>query len=122
MLKKILVSLLVAPAVFAAQVTIEAGQGFVPNRLTVKAGEEIVFTNNTSLNHTVTGDPTRAKNPANVILPAGAQTFHSGKIADGESFRLTLTVPGVYQYVCLPHEAMGMIGQIEVVAAEEIDE
>ena len=31
-----------------------------------------------------------------------------------ESFEVTLTVEGVYDYFCIPHEAMGHVGRIVV--------
>jgi hypothetical protein len=32
----------------------------------------------------------------------------------GDHFEVTLTVPGVYDFFCLPHEAAGMVGRIIV--------
>ena len=32
----------------------------------------------------------------------------------GDHFEVTLTVPGVYDYYCMPHEAAGMVGRIVV--------
>ena len=32
----------------------------------------------------------------------------------GDHFDVTLTVPGVYDYYCMPHEAAGMVGRIVV--------
>jgi hypothetical protein len=32
----------------------------------------------------------------------------------GDAFEMTLTVPGVYDYYCLPHEQAGMVGRIVV--------
>jgi len=32
----------------------------------------------------------------------------------GEHFDLTLSVPGVYDYFCAPHEQAGMVGRLVV--------
>ena len=32
----------------------------------------------------------------------------------GSHFEVTLTIPGVYDYFCMPHEAAGMVGRIVV--------
>lgn len=47
-------------------------------------------------------------------IPIAAEPFHSGFLLPGESFEITLTVPGVYDYYCLPHEKAGMVGRIVV--------
>lgn len=95
------------------------GLKFVPDVVQARAGDTIEFTNESNFVHTVTADPTLVKNPANVVLPAGAAPFHSGKLLPGKTFTQTLTVPGLYQYVCLPHELHGMQGQIEVLPLED---
>ncbi|WP_331235486.1 halocyanin domain-containing protein [Natronorarus salvus] len=43
-------------------------------------------------------------------------TFSSGKPHDekGETFEFTFDEPGVYRYVCTPHQAMGMKGAVFV--------
>ena len=43
-------------------------------------------------------------------------TFSSGKPHDekGETFAFTFDEPGVYRYVCTPHQAMGMKGAVFV--------
>jgi hypothetical protein len=38
-------------------------------------------------------------------------------VGRGAAFDVTLTVPGVYDYFCLPHEAAGMVGRIVVESA-----
>jgi hypothetical protein len=35
-------------------------------------------------------------------------------VTPGDAFETTLTVPGVYDYYCLPHEQAGMVGRIVV--------
>lgn len=48
-------------------------------------------------------------------IPDGARPWDSGFVVHpGDHFDVTLTVPGVYDYYCSPHEAAGMVGRIVV--------
>ena len=48
-------------------------------------------------------------------IPDGAAPWNSGYLVNpGDSFEVTLTVPGVYDYYCEPHEFSGMVGRIVV--------
>lgn len=48
-------------------------------------------------------------------IPAGAEPWDSGFLVNpGNHFEVTLTVPGVYDFFCMPHEAAGMVGRIVV--------
>ena len=48
-------------------------------------------------------------------IPDGASPWDSGfLVKPGATFDVTLTVPGVYDYYCVPHEAAGMVGRIVV--------
>jgi plastocyanin len=48
-------------------------------------------------------------------IPDGAVPWDSGfLVKPGATFDVTLTVPGVYDYYCVPHEAAGMVGRIVV--------
>ncbi len=87
---------------------------FVPAEIRIKVGDTVAWRTVGMIRHTVTNDPTLALNPANAALPKGAVAFDSGWVADGESFRYTFTEPGVYRYVCLPHERAGMLGAVVV--------
>lgn len=100
------------------KVEILEGMKFSPENIQIAAGDTIEFVNNSRFAHTVTADPSLAKNPANVILPEGAAPFHSGKLNPGDTFSHTFSEVGQYQYICLPHEMHGMKGQVHVVAAE----
>jgi plastocyanin len=87
---------------------------FQPETITISAGDTVEWRNTSGAVHTVTADPQKAADPSNVHLPRGAQTFDSGIVQPGGTFQHTFTVPGRYQYVCLPHEAAGMIGEVIV--------
>jgi len=48
-------------------------------------------------------------------IPDGATPWNSGYLINpGDHFDVTLTVPGVYDYFCMPHEPVGMVGRIVV--------
>jgi plastocyanin len=48
-------------------------------------------------------------------IPDGAMPWDSGfLVKPGATFDVTLTVPGVYDYYCIPHEGAGMVGRIVV--------
>lgn len=88
---------------------------FTPEAVTITAGETIEWVNDSFLVHTVTCDPDRAVEPdKHVRLPDGAATFHSGKMAQGDTYSRSFPVAGEYTYFCVPHETDGMIGTITV--------
>jgi plastocyanin len=70
---------------------------FVPQILTINAGDTVVWTNNDSTAHTVTAD-------------AGA--FNSPTIGNGGSFSFTFNTAGTYRYHCSIHPSM--TGQVVV--------
>ncbi len=54
-------------------------------------------------------------------IPEGAEPWDSDYLLPGDSFSVTLTVPGVYDYYCVPHEHAGMVGRIVVGNAAAAD-
>lgn len=87
---------------------------FVPEKVTIKVGQTVEWNNNAATLHTVTAKPEAAINKADVSLPAGAQPFDSGFMPPGQSFSYTFAVPGTYRYFCIPHESLGMVGEVVV--------
>ena len=87
---------------------------FVPAEIRIQVGDTVEWRNVQSFPHTVTADPKRAANSRNVELPDGAAPFDSGWMRGGQSFRYTFSKPGVYRYVCLPHERARMLGTVIV--------
>ena len=64
--------------------------------------------------HTTTAYHPRNDNHS-LRIPKGAAPWDSGFLVHpGDHFDVTLTVPGVYDYYCMPHEAAGMVGRIVV--------
>ena len=87
---------------------------FDPMGLLVRPGQAIRWINRDPGNsHSAT-----AYHPANFDrpqrIPKGAAPWNSDLLLPGESFGVMLTVPGIYDYYCLPHEHAGMVGRIVV--------
>jgi plastocyanin len=87
---------------------------FKPARAVVHAGDTVEWQNTSSVPHTVTADARRAAKGKEVALPSGAAPFDSGTIAPDGSYQHTFTVPGTYKYICVPHAALGMVGEVTV--------
>ena len=87
---------------------------FDPIGLRVQPGQAIQWVNTDAGNsHTATayhsanfGRPRR--------IPEGAEAWDSNYLLPNETFTVTLTQPGVYDYYCVPHEHAGMVGRIIV--------
>ena len=104
---------------------------FVPQRLRVDVGTEVVWYNNSSRGHTVTAYDAGIPEEASYFASGGFEDETAareafwdwrddpegtggGMLTSGESYRHTFEVPGEYRYVCLPHEQGGMVGTIVV--------
>jgi plastocyanin len=87
---------------------------FAPQGLAVGPGTTLRWTNRDRGNrHTSTADHPALFGRARRI-PKGATPWDSGLLLPGESFEVTLEVPGVYDYYCQPHEMAGMVGRVVV--------
>ncbi|KAJ7299495.1 hypothetical protein O6H91_04G128600 [Diphasiastrum complanatum] len=83
---------------------------FVPESLSVAAGETITFKNNKGFPHNIVFDEDEV--PAGVKAEAiSHEDYLNG---DGEEFSVTLIEKGTYQYHCDPHLGGGMKGEITV--------
>lgn len=74
--------------------------GFVPDPVTILAGDTVTWVNNDTSPHTVTG-----------ATPDGRQVFNSGVIAPGDTFTYPFTEPGTYAYAST---TTGMTGAVIV--------
>ena len=63
--------------------------------------------------HTTTAYHPRNNNHS-LRIPENADPWDSGYLQPGDTFEVLLTIEGVYDYFCLPHEAAGMVGRIIV--------
>jgi len=89
-------------------VTVDVGAGsdgflFAPPAIAVDAGT------------TVTWEWTGQGGTHNVVAEDG--TFDSGtaEAGEGTTYEYTFEETGTYQYVCVPHESLGMVGAVHVV-------
>jgi plastocyanin len=105
-------------SISAVIVTMTDDMTFVPATLTIPLGTTVRWENHSKDTHTVTADPKHASDARDVLLPDGAEPFDSGKIKPGDTYSHTFVVPGTYKYTCIPHEEMGMLGQIDVKPAQ----
>lgn len=87
---------------------------FDPATVSVPKGATVEWQNTGTQPHTVTFDPAKAMDKSHIVLPSGVTPFDSGLVNAGESYKHTFTVAGEYRYICIPHEAMAMVGTITV--------
>jgi plastocyanin len=96
---------------------------FEPETLTVSAGEEVVWYNNSARAHSITayedGIPAEAEYFATGGYDSEAAAREAwdgmnGAITNGQQYAHTFELPGTYSYFCIPHERGGMIGQVVV--------
>lgn len=114
---------LAAPAVLAArqpQVIEMRGTArgervwFSPIGIAIAAGTVLRFVNRDPGNsHTSTAYHPDVLERARRI-PEAALPWNSDFLLPDETFEVTLTAPGVYDYYCIPHEMAGMVGRIVV--------
>lgn len=91
--------------------TKDGRQFFDPAELTIKVGDTVRWVNEceegVACTHSAQAYPDK--------IPAGAEAFDSGLLTEqGQQYEHTFTVPGEYEYFCLPHEALGMKGKVIV--------
>lgn len=78
---------------------------FVPDTLTVKVGTTVTWVNQDGYIHTVTSGTSPSDRSG---------LFDSGNLNGGETFSFTFDKAGTYDYFCIPHFSLGMIGKIMV--------
>ena len=97
------VMFLAVPA-WAVDITMGSGGNLVfePNEVTIDAGETVTFIN---------GDLP----PHNMVVADYPELSHPDlSFVGGESFNVTFTRPGNYEFQCEPHAGAGMKGVIHV--------
>lgn len=102
------------PPAGVAVVTMTNGLRFVPDTITIRAGDSVEWRNKAIMAHTVTANPAAVKDPSHVALPPGVAPFDSGEIPSGQVWTHRFTTPGTYRYVCKPHEGLGMRATVVV--------
>ena len=93
-------------------VTTKDGKNFFdPAELTIKVGDTVRWVNECEEGVACVHSAQAYSDK----IPGGAEAFDSGLLtAQGQTYEYTFTVPGEYEYFCLPHEALGMKGKIIV--------
>ena len=87
---------------------------FDPVGLHVQPGQTVRWINlDLGNSHTATAyHPRNFERP--LRIPESAQSWNSDYLLPNESFSITLTAEGIYDFFCVPHEHAGMVGRIVV--------
>ena len=96
--------LLLPKMAYAAEITMGSGGNLVfePNEVTIPAGDTVTFVN---------GDLP----PHNMVIEGFPELSHPDlSFVGGESFNVTFTRAGDYEFQCEPHAGAGMKGVIHV--------
>lgn len=86
--------------------------GFDPIGLLIQPGLTVRFVCEANYHTTAAYHPANASH--SLRIPTTAKPWSSDVLQPGEHFEVTLTVPGVYNYFCLPHEKAGIVGRLIV--------
>ena len=98
------ITLFLALPAWAVDITMGSGGNLVfePNDVTISAGDTVTFIN---------GDLP----PHNMVVEGFPELSHPDlSFVGGESFKVTFTRPGDYEFQCEPHAGAGMKGVIHV--------
>jgi plastocyanin len=95
---------------------------FDPDELTIAPGDTVVWETVGSVGHSVTAYADEIPADAAYFASGGfdgeeaARSGYPGRgdVAEGETFEHTFEVEGTYGYFCIPHEAVGMLGEVTV--------
>jgi plastocyanin len=79
---------------------------FSPAYIQVSLGDTVVWTNAGTVQHSST---------------SYQSLWNSGLLNPGASYRTVMTASGPHQYYCIPHEGLGMVGAVSVVAHKRVD-
>ncbi len=104
-----------APVVEIRMLSRELGAhvSFDPVGILVRSGTTIRWIVEADVHTTTAYHPANNSHP--LRIPELAQPWASDYLINpGDSFEVTLTVEGVYDYFCAPHEIAGMVGRIIV--------
>jgi plastocyanin/DNA/RNA endonuclease YhcR with UshA esterase domain len=110
----LLAALLACAALGFAQqniaVTVQSNT-FTPQNITITAGDTVTWTNIQG-SHNVNG--------SQAAFPSNPESFGNGPAAGAPwTYTFVFNTPGLYNYRCDPHAALGMTGTVTVEAADE---
>lgn len=86
--------------------------GFDPVGLLLEPGTTVRWVCDANVHTTTAYSPRNANHSQRI--PLAAQGWSSEFLLPGQRFELMLTVEGVYDYYCAPHEQAGMVGRLIV--------
>jgi len=87
---------------------------FDPIGLAVEPGTTVTF-ENVSGGHSATAYDESNDSASVNRIPEGASAFDSGILSEeGATFEHTFETAGTYDYFCIPHKSLGMVGRIVV--------
>eukprot|EP00747_Dinoflagellata_sp_TGD_P154436 gnl/TRDRNA2_/TRDRNA2_177501_c0_seq1.p1 gnl/TRDRNA2_/TRDRNA2_177501_c0~~gnl/TRDRNA2_/TRDRNA2_177501_c0_seq1.p1 ORF type:complete len:206 (+),score=37.82 gnl/TRDRNA2_/TRDRNA2_177501_c0_seq1:65-619(+) len=86
------------------------GLVFVPDSVTIKAGESVQFTNNAGFPHNIVFDEDNVPEGVNAESLSREDYLN----APGETYKVKFDKAGEYGYYCEPHQGAGMKGKIVV--------
>lgn len=84
--------------------------GFDPIGVTLQPGQTVCWICNANV-HTTTAYSPKNENHS-LRIPQNASLWASNHLLPGRRFDVKLTVEGVYDYFCLPHEQGGMVDRL----------
>jgi plastocyanin len=110
------------PATHEVRMVMEGSNArFVPENLTIRAGDRIRFVNVSGGPHNVSLDPARVPDDAEKVLaaamPGQIQPLWGALVTEPNgayTISFAGVKPGTYEIFCMPHMAMGMKGTITV--------
>jgi plastocyanin len=87
---------------------------FDPIGLFVEAGETVTFEIRSGT-HSATAYKQGTSSASVTRIPDGAEAFNSDILSEqGATYEHTFETTGTYDYFCIPHKSLGMVGRIVV--------
>lgn len=94
---------------------------YAPETVTVPTDGTVVWFNESDVGHTVTAYEQKLPDGAAYFTSGGFSSEHvarnhpsEGLIEPNGRFEHTFERPGKYEYFCIPHEGIGMVGSVRV--------
>jgi plastocyanin len=104
------------------RVEMTGGRQYEPQEVTVRAGETVTWSNESSEAHSVTAYQSSIRNGMDYFSSGGFDSEKAARanvdalMVSGDTFSVRFDRPGTYRYFCIPHEDQGMRGTIVVEA------
>ena len=87
---------------------------FDPIGLFVESGDTVTFEIQSG-SHSATAYKEGTSSASVTRIPEGAETFNSETLSEqGSTYEHTFETTGTYDYFCIPHKTLGMVGRIVV--------